>query len=186
MVLTTLGIALSGYSLGSIAVSVKKFLNLDSLIDKTNNIQSLELYSSTQNPPIYVGTPHVHVPIEEPDDYNFLGSCGTFNEKDFKNYRYIGNPTSNTFICDLTKEKYKELLEKYDHESWIQYLIQLDADKKLYLHEIKLDEAYTINDNKIGFYHESKKYLSQYYIFITRYPLTFTSGVIGGLILYCN
>lgn len=186
MALTTLGFALSGYSLGSIAISVNKFLKLDLMINNKNKIESLELYSATKNSPIYFGTHHTLVPIDLDDEYNFLGSCGKFNEKSFLNHRYIGNTSNVTFICDLTKKKYEDKLKKYDSNSYILNLIELNADKKLYLHEIKLNEAYSINDKKVAFYHESKEYLSKYYIMYIRYPFTFTSGIIGGLILFCN
>jgi hypothetical protein len=197
MALTTMGLALSGYSLASIAISAKKFLNLGSKIAKKYNVNAIELHSSEQNSPIYIGSPYFHAPIKIDDEDIFESSIGTFVGKfnikeNFTNYLYIGNKKSTTFICDLTKKNYEDKLKKYDRESWIESLIQSCADKKLYLHEINLDEVYTINrnkdyhmyDNKIGFYHESKKILSQYYILYTRLPLTFTSGMIGGLILY--
>lgn len=156
-------------------------------VKEETNVNSIEVYVSKKNPPIYVGTPYVHVPIEENDDYNFLGSCGTFNnDTDFINYRYIDNPINRIFICDLTKEKYEDLLKKYDKNFHIRNLIMWGADKKLYLHEIKSDKVFTINDNKIGLYHESQRYLAFQYALYTRFPLTFTSGIIGGLILAFN
>lgn len=186
MALTTIGFALSGYSIGSIVISVNKFLKLDLMINKKNKIESLELYSATKNSPIYFGTHHTLVPIDLDDTYNFLGSYGKFNETAFLNHRYIGNSPNVTFVCDLTKKKYEDKLKKFDSNSYIPDLIQSNADKKLYLHEIKLSEAYSINDKKVAFYHESKEYLSIFYIMYVRFPFTFTAGIIGGLILSCN
>jgi len=61
-------------------------------------------------------------------------------------------------------------------------LIINNADKRLFLHEINLDNAITIYDKKIGFYDVSQKYVAFRYAMYNRFSLTFMSGIFGGLI----
>ena len=139
-------------------------------MSEEKNLKSVELF----------GTEKSHFFSDPP---LFFGSSGKFNNVTFTNYRNISTPNSITYICGITKDRCDELLKNYDQNNHLKQLIESNADKKLYLHEIVKDSVVVINDKKNGFYHQSQKFIAMHYAFYTRFPLTFTSGFFGSFIL---
>ena len=180
------GSSLIIYSSFSMARAVSKFIDVNKANLTKTNVKSLELHLEQKNSPVYVGTPYVHVPIDQDVDKYFLGSCGKFGDNtDFKNYAYLGYPFSSTFICDITKDATSSWLNKYDQNEHLKKIITQNADQRLFLHEINVSDAYVYRDEKnYVSYHESQKYLAAHYALTSRLPLTFIAGIIGLLITF--
>jgi hypothetical protein len=200
MSLIAIGYGLSMYSSIGIGRMITQFFKLKNVplpyknsvdmieMKKVENVNFLELHKETKSSPVYVGSPYAHFPIEDDPDYSFLGSIGKCNDSTWMNYSYIGIPNNKVFICDLTKTKYEKLLQDYDENTYLKNIIESNASQRLFLHEINKPEAIVLTDthNNFGLYHESQKYLAFNYMLRTRFPFTFTSGIIGSLIYLFN
>lgn len=197
--ITILGTALATYSASSIAMSLIKFkqiynaklpfTNDNYTIRKVENVQGLEVYIEIENPPIYAGSPYLHIPIKKDSDFIFYGSKGKTSDTSYINHLYLGDSKKSIFICDLTKSTYEKLLKDHDQDSdtsYINLILKSNAHRRTFLHEIEADYVVSIEDKNVAFYHESQKYVAMYYVMQTRYPLTFAAGIIGGLLLFFN
>lgn len=175
-----LGSTLVAYSTTSIVASLIKckelysaklpFIKDDLTMSKEKNLKSVELFGREKS--VFFSDPPL-----------FFGSSGKCDNLRFTDYRNISNSKSITYICNITKDKCDELLKNYDQNNNLKQLIESNADKELYLHEIVKDSVVIIDDKKNGFYHQSQKFIAMHYAFYTRFPLTFTSGIIGLIIL---
>jgi hypothetical protein len=204
MSLIAIGYGLSMYSTIGIGRMFTQFFKLANVslpyknsvdtieMEKVENVNFLELHKEIKSSPVYVGNQYTHFPIDNDPDSIFLGSIGKFTNNSenhsWINYQYIDTPNNKVFICDLTKTKYEKLLQDYDENTYLKNIIESNASQRLFLHEINKLEAIVLTDkhNQFGSYHESQKYLAFNYMLRTRFPFTFTSGIIGSLIYLFN
>ena len=103
----------------------------------------------------------------------------------YTNYTYVNDLYSNkTYINHLHKPKYEKLLEKYNFSSHLKTIVEYSINK-MFLTEINLNNAIMLNNKKdcMKLYNESQNIVALYNALYSRAPFTFSSGIIGGLLV---